>query len=127
MARFENAEGLRAINSLGLYCASCDGFIAIDHPEYWERGWCRVELMFGDAGCPPKSMFTYKQVPQGCLGKEFTVERISLEQRGELPPQDGKLSYEKDKATIAKLVQVAELMQGRLAFGDFRGKGLSAV
>ena len=45
----------------------------------------------------------------------------------ELSPQEGKLSYDKDKATIAKLVQVAELMQGRLAFGDFRGKGLSAV
>lgn len=118
MARFENKEGVRAINSLGLYVASCDGFVVIDHEQYWTRGWCRVELMFGDAA--QTSMLTYKQ------GRN-TVEEIGLEQLGTLAPQQGKLSHESDRPTIAKLVQVAELMKGRLAHGDFRGKGLSAV
>ena len=37
-------ELTRGVNSLGLYVASCDAFITIEHPEYFSRGWCLREM-----------------------------------------------------------------------------------
>ena len=103
------ADLIRGVNSLGLYAASCDAFIAVDHAEYWRRAWCRMEIAF--AGAAQTKMFYWKG---------NTLSPMTLEDRGELTPQDGNVTVPSDLGIIIHLIQIAELMKGKVAFGSFR-------
>ena len=37
---------MQGVNSLLLYAQLCDCLLSIDHDEYWERAWCRLEMLF---------------------------------------------------------------------------------
>lgn len=36
----------RAVYMIPFYILCCDAIITLDHPEYWDRAWCRIEALF---------------------------------------------------------------------------------
>ena len=51
------SELTKGVNSLGLFVCSADAFITIEHPDYFDRGWCLLECVFADASTSVPSSF----------------------------------------------------------------------
>ena len=93
----------RALYSLGLYMLCCDAVITIDHPEYWARAWCRVELVFADAG--QVSRCTFKS-NTGELRLASIEDRIS----DKTDPMSGALQVEADRKIVHALCEVCSVI-----------------
>jgi len=102
---------VRCIRSLGLYVACSDCFISFFHPEYWNRAFCLVEQMFGDAVRLPR----YVLQLDGQLEPLDTGEILRQQL---VDPIKGDLTVESDRPTVNVLKLVAIHMRCRLWFGQ---------
>ena len=98
------AELVRGVNALGLYIASCDAFVSIDHAEYWDRAWCLMEQEFARCAGAPRFVL-------GDQGLEPTDHEIT-------DPMEGNLTVEDDRAAIEVLCLVANDIRARLYLGN---------
>lgn len=86
------------VQALPLYQAACDAFVRVDHPQYFQRAWCRTEA--------------YLQARLGCCAVTHRLpvgeERVQRE-----PPHEGRRNFddpalgllfaEADRAALAVL------------------------
>ena len=103
-------ELVACINSLGLYIAASDAFVAIHHEEYWGRAWCLSEQMFGDATRVPRYLLTSG-------GELETVDSGAALSSKIIDPMAGELTVESDRPVIEVLVAIARNLRAQLYYG----------
>jgi diketogulonate reductase-like aldo/keto reductase len=102
------SELVRGVNSLGLYVASSDVFITIEHDAYFDRGWCLMECLFADASKVPRFLMT----AAGELRPMAAEERAALKR-----PNQGNFTVESDRKIMIELEAMSQLISSQLERG----------
>ena len=104
------SELTKGVNSLGLFVCSADAFITIEHPDYFDRGWCLLECVFADASKVPRFVMT----AGGDLKKETAEDRVALKK-----PHEGSFTVEADRGFMKQLEAAATFIKGQIERGFF--------
>ena len=94
-------ELTRGVNSLGLYVCSTDAFVTIEHPSYFNRGWCLLECLYADTSKVPRFLMT----AGGHLRPMVAEDRLNLKR-----PNQGSFTVESDRAFMRNLEAVAQVI-----------------
>ena len=101
-------ELTRGVSSLGLYVASCDAFITIEHDSYFDRGWCLMECVYADASKVPRFLMT----AAGELKPMVAEDRVELKR-----PHQGSFTVESDRDFMRNLEAAAQSISSQMERG----------
>jgi hypothetical protein len=102
----QDDRNLKVVNveNLPIYVACSDSVFKVDHPEYWERAWCRLEqyllMLLG------KRMLTSTYYIVGKDGHLRDQDRGS----DVADPLEGKLTFPEDLDYIRRVKEAAQVM-----------------